>query len=237
MLMPIVRIARRRRLSGSPHPGGYCRSWGIVKVLPVIITPLPTRAFLWLVLFLSGARAAELEIHYTAIQKILAQEVFTQDGRRYVHGSPAAKCSFAYLEHPELRGDNGRLSLKAHFSGRSALDVFGRCIGLGDSFDVYITAVPYYHNQSIGLKDVRVESRAPQGAPRTGYYVRRVCAALGDSLRKQFEYRVGDQARRTLEQTAPQAAYRQELLDFSVPRIQVMPDALIVTVDFRLAVK
>jgi hypothetical protein len=190
-----------------------------------------------LFLTLSTARAADLEIHYTAIQKILAQEVFTEDGRRYVHGDPAAKCSFAYLEHPELRADNGKLALKARFTGRSALDVFGRCLGLGDSFDVYITAAPYYHNQSIGLKDVRVEGRAQQGKPRTGYYVRRVCAALGDSLREQFEYRVGDQARRMLEQTAPQAAYRQELLDFSVPRIQVMPDALIVTVDFRLAVK
>ena len=102
---------------------------------------------------------------------------------------------------------------------------------------MYITAVPYYHNQSIGLKDVRVESRAPRGEPRTGYYVRRVCVALGASLRKQFEYRVGDQARRIPEQTAPEAAYRQELLDFSVPQIRVMPDALIVTVDFSLAVK
>jgi hypothetical protein len=190
-----------------------------------------------LLLCLSGAHAAELEIRYTAIQKILAQEVFTQDGRRYVHGSPAAKCSFAYLERPELRGENGKLSLKARFTGRSAVGVFGRCIGLGDSFDVYISAVPYYHNQSIGLRDVRVEGLSPRGEPRTGYYVRRVCAALGESLRKQFEYRVGDQAKRLLEQAAPTAAYRQELLDFSVPQIRVMPDALLVTVDFRLAVK
>ncbi len=188
-------------------------------------------------LLLSAARAAEIEIYYTAIQKILAQEVFTQDGRRYVKGSPAAKCSFAYLEHPELRGDNGRLSLKAHFTGRSALDVFGRCIGMGDSFDVYITALPYYHGQTIGLKDVHVESRAATGAPRNGYYLRRVCAALSDSLRKQFEYRVADQAKKLLEQTAPQAAYRQELSDFTVPQIRVMPDSLIVIVDFRLAVK
>jgi hypothetical protein len=202
----------------------------------VIITPVPRLAFL-LLLSVTGARAAELEIHYTAIQKILAQEVFTQDGRRYVRGGPATKCSFAYLEHPELRGENGRLILKARFTGRSALDVFGRCIGLGDSFDVYITALPYYHSRSIGLKDVRVEGRAPEGAPRTGYYVRRVCATLGDSLRKQFEYSVGDQAKHLLEQTAPGAAYRQELLDFNVPQIRVMPDSLIVTLDFRLAVK
>ncbi len=192
---------------------------------------MPLRALALLFFCLAAARAADLEIHYTAIQKILAQEVFTQEGRRYVRGTPAAKCSFAYLEHPELRGVNGRLSLKAHFTGRSAVGVFGRCIGVGDSFDVVITAAPYYHNQSIALKDVKVESNA------TGYYVRRVCAALGDSLRKQFEYRVADQAKRLLEQTAPQAVYKQEVLDFSVPRIEVTPDALIVTVDFRLAVK
>jgi hypothetical protein len=195
-----------------------------------------TRFFLPALLVVS-AHAAELEIHYTAIQKILAQEVFTQDGRRYVKGNPAAKCSFAYLEHPELRGDNGRLSLKAHFTGRSAVDVFGRCIGLGDSFDVYITAVPYCRGKTIALKDVRVESREPGGAPRNGYYTRRVCAALGDSLRKQFEYRIADDARRLLEQSRAQAAYRQELADFSVPEIRVTPDALVLTVDFRLVVE
>jgi hypothetical protein len=77
-----------------------------------------------------------LQIQYSAIQKVLAQEVFTAEGRRYVQGIPAAKCSFAYLAHPEPRGEDGRLTLKARFTGRSALDLFGRCIGLGDSFDV-----------------------------------------------------------------------------------------------------
>jgi hypothetical protein len=195
------------------------------------VTVLPSILF---ALFLAGdaACAAELQIQYTAIQNILAREVFTQDGRRYVRGNPAAKCSFAYLEHPELRGENGRLSLKAHFSGRSALNVFGQCVGMGDSFDVYITAVPYYRNQVIGLQDVRVESRG-----RTGYYIRRVCAALGDSLRKQFQYRVADEAKLLLEQTRDQAPYRQELVSFSVPQIRVMPDELLLTLDFTLTVK
>ncbi len=192
---------------------------------------------LLLLLAAGGVSGAELEIHFSAIRKILAREVFTQEGRRYVKGGPAAKCSFAYLENPELRGESGTLVLKARFTGRSALDVFGRCLGLGDSFEVYITAVPYYHNQAIALKNVRVEPRAPGGARRDSYYVRRVCAALSDSLRRQFEYHVADQARRLLEQTAPGAVYRQELLHFDVPQIRVMADALLVTVDFRLAVE
>lgn len=179
-----------------------------------------------------SACAAELQIRYTAIQKVLAQEVFTAEGRRYVRGNPAAKCSFAYLEHPELSGEDGRLSLKAHFTGRSALDLFGRCIGVGDSFDVWITAMPYYRKNAIGLKDVKVESRG-----RSGYYVRRVCAALGDSLRKQFEYRIVDDAKRLLEQRSEKSPYIQELVGFDVPAIRVTPDALVVTVEFTVAVK
>jgi len=188
-------------------------------------------------LIASTACAAELEIRFTAIQRILAQEVFTQDGRRYVTGNPAAKCSFAYLEHPELRGDNGRVSLKAHFTGRSALGLFGRCLGMGDSFDVYVTAVPYYHTKTIGLKDVHVEGRGSAGEARTSYYVRRVCAGLAGSLRKQFQYTVADDARRLLEQSRPNAVYRQELRDFNVTEIRVTPDALVIVFDFRLTVE
>ena len=47
----------------------------------------------------------------------------------------------ANAQAAELRGENGRLILQARFTGRSALNVFGQCVGLGDSFDVHITAL------------------------------------------------------------------------------------------------
>jgi hypothetical protein len=89
-----------------------------------------------------SAAGAELAIHFTAIQKILAQLVFTQDGRKYLRGAPTARCNYAYLENPVVGGDGGVLKVNARFSGRSALDVFGKCIGLGDSFEASITALP-----------------------------------------------------------------------------------------------
>ena len=52
---------------------------------------------------------------------MLAEQVFTQEGRRYVRGTKAAKCNYAYLEKPQMRGENGLLRIKANFSGRSAL--------------------------------------------------------------------------------------------------------------------
>jgi hypothetical protein len=175
--------------------------------------------------------AAELRIHYSALQRILADQMFTQDGRRYVRGTPAAKCNYAYLEHPDLHGDtaSGRLNVRARFSGRSALDLFGRCMGLGDSFDVSITAIPYFHDGAIRFKDVVVESK------KDGFYIRRVRAALTATLRSQFAYKVADDAKKILEEK--RGNYSQELSGFQVSDIRATGDALVLTLEFTLAVK
>jgi hypothetical protein len=198
------------------------------------MTSLKPAEFFLCFLALQGlaASAAELAIHFTALQRILAEQVFTQEGKKYVKGTPATKCNFAYLENPQIRGDSGILNVKAHFTGRSALDVFGRCIGLGGSFDALITATPYYQDGVIRLKDVRVASPG-----RDSYYIRRVRAALAESLRSQFTYRVVEDAKKILEQQREKAPYRQELVKFQVPSISVTADALILTLEFTLAVK
>jgi hypothetical protein len=176
------------------------------------------------------AAAVELRIHYSALQRILAEQMFTQDGRRYVRGTPTAKCNYAYLEHPDLHGEaGGRLNVRAKFSGRSALDLFGRCVGMGDSFDVSITATTYFQNGAIRFKDVVVESK------KDGFYIRRVLAALTSTLRTQFAYKVADDAKKILEEK--RGNYSQELSGFHVSDIRATGDALVLTLDFTLAVK
>jgi hypothetical protein len=177
-----------------------------------------------------AAAGVELRIHYSALQRILAEQMFTQDGRRYVRGTPLARCNYAYLEHPDLHGEaGGRLNVRARFSGRSALDVFGRCVGLEDSFDVSITALPYFDKGAIRFKDVVVESK------KDGFYIRRVRAALASTLRSQFAYKVADDAKRILEEK--RGNYSQELSGFRVSTIQATGDALVLTLEFTLAVK
>jgi hypothetical protein len=181
---------------------------------------------------LAGARTAaavDLEIHYAALERILAEQMFTQDGRRYVRGTPASKCNFAYLEHPDVHGEAGRMRVKARFSGRSALDVFGKCVGLGDSFDLAITAVPYFHDGAIRFKDVLVESK------KDGFYIRRVRAALTATLHNQFAYKVAEDARKILEEK--HGNYSRELRGFQVSNVRVTGEALVLTLEFTLAVK
>jgi hypothetical protein len=178
------------------------------------------------------SEGAELRIEYSAIGKVLAQQVFTQEGRKYVRGTKEERCNFAYLEHPEISGSNGRIGIRAHFTGRSARNFFGKCVGLGDSFDVQIAAVPYYHDGVIGLKDVSVDS-----INRDGVYIRLVRAALAYSLANEFGYRVQDDAKKILEARRDALPISQELGRFDVQSIRVTADALVLGVDFTLTVK
>jgi len=176
--------------------------------------------------------AVELQIEHSVIKKILSERVFTDDGRKYVRANRTSKCTYAYLENPEIGADRGRLKIRAHFSGRSARDFFGRCIGLGDAFNLTITAAPYYQDGAIALKDVKVRSE-----DRDGFYVRRVCYTLTQSLSTDFKYRVIDDAKALLEERRDKTPFQQQLLDFKVSQIRVDPEAVILILDLTLRVK
>ena len=131
---------------------------------------------------------------------------------------------------PRASGD--QRGIRAHFTGRSAQNILGRCVGLGDSFDVQIASTPYYHDGVIAVKDVRVES-----INKDGVYIRMVRAALAYSLGAEFQYRVMDDAKKMLEAPRDPLPISQELRSFRVSEIRVTGDALVLTLDFTLAVK
>ena len=192
----------------------------------------PLILFLCVLAAAAPCRAVDLHIQFAALQRMLAEQAFTQEGRRYVRGSKDNRCNFAYLERPEVGGEGGRLKVRARFTGRTALDVFGRCVGLGDAFDVTIFATPLYRDGYIGLKDVRVDSNG-----RTGIYIRRVCAAMTQSLEKDFRYPVAAEARRVLEDPGSHPDYRRQLHHFQVTGIRVSSDALVLAIDLALVVR
>ena len=190
------------------------------------------RCVLVLALVLPPARAVELHLQFGALERMVAATVFTQDGRRYVHNNRNNKCNFAYLEKPQIRGVNGRLRIRARFTGRSALNVIGQCVGLGDAFMVVLTATPEYRNGNIVLTNVTAASE-----DKTGIYIRKVCAILGASLQRDFKYQLSAEAKRILEDSSGQPGYERELRDFQVPAIRVTDDALVIQADFALIVK
>jgi hypothetical protein len=185
-------------------------------------------------LLAAPAFGADLELRYGAMERLVAEQLFTQDGRRYVKGTPAAKCQFAYLEAPRFAAVDkaeGRLKISAKFSGRSSVDVFGRCMGLGDSFDLTIQASPVVRRGVIAMDNVQVTT------VKDSYYIRRVRAALTESFGKEFKIDVRDQAKKLLEQPRDKSSYAQELASFDLSEVRVTPDALVLVVEFKLVVK
>src|SRR5215469_10166224 len=169
------------------------------------------------------ACAAEIELRYSALERILAAQLFTEDGRHYVRGNRSSHCHFAYLENPRIDADNAQLRVKARFSGRSAVDVFGGCVGLGDSFDLNLTATPSPRGSSIVLGQVKVTTE------RDSYYIRRVRAALSQSIARDFKIELHDQVKKLLEQSG--AVYRQELSAVDLSQIRITPDALVLVIE------
>jgi hypothetical protein len=176
------------------------------------------------------AFAADIELRFDALERIIAEQVFTQDGRKYVRGTPTTRCQFAYLEKPRIGADNGSLRVSARFSGRTAFDVLGGCIGLGDSFDLTIVAATTVRNGAMGFKDVKVTTT------KDSYYIRRVRSALTQAFAKDVKIDVKDQARKILEQTREGASYKVEMASFDLTDVRVKPDALVLVIDFRLVV-
>ena len=189
-------------------------------------------AALLLLLAAAQAGAVELHVQFGALERMLAQQVFTEDGRKYVHGDRQTRCNFAYLEHPQIQGVDGRLHIRAKFTGRSALNMFGQCVGLGDAFTVVIRARPQYRDGNVGLADVTASSDG-----KDGFYIRRVCAALAGSLGRNFRYPLAAEAQKALENPGTQPDYHREVRHFTVPDIRVTADALVMVVDFELTVK
>lgn len=194
--------------------------------------PSPVRAAALALVAASIAPAVELHIQFGALERMLGEQVFTQEGRRYVHGSQSARCNFAYLEKPRIEADAGRLKIRARFTGRSALNMFGQCVGMGDAFDLVVTARPDYKDGNLRLQDVKVASDG-----RNGFYIRRVCSAMEASLARDFRYPLEKNATAILEDNTSQPGYQRELKSFSVSEVRVSGDALILVVDYRLTVK
>jgi hypothetical protein len=184
------------------------------------------------------ALAADLEVRYAALERLIGEQLFTQDGRRYVRGTPTTRCEYAYLEAPRLSaatadGADGRLKVRAKFSGRSAVDVLGRCVGMGDSFDLTIEVSPVARKGVIAMDDVHVST------VKDSYYIRRVRAALTESFGKDFTIDVGKQAKKIMEQPAvdSSATFTRELSGFDLSAVRVTSEALVLVVEFKLVVK
>ena len=189
----------------------------------------------WLLLLATAWPAlAQVELHLTfgVLQKVIGAQVFTEDGRKYVRGGNDKRCSFAYLENPRVGEADGRLVVRAKFSGRSAMTVLGQCVGMGDSFDVVVRMTPYADKSLLRLREVEVTSDG-----KRGMYARAVCKQLAATIPRVLIYDFAPDFKRALEAEQPGVPFRKNVDDLIVQAMRVSREALVLQLGLKLTLR
>jgi hypothetical protein len=101
------------------------------------------------------AKAAEIVLESTAIEKILKRDVFDAQGQYHLV-EPTA-CTYSYLERPQVTLGAGRLRIKSHLRSSLAAEVGDQCVGGGDAFYVTVSGRPAFKNDRLLVEDIRLD--------------------------------------------------------------------------------
>lgn len=187
---------------------------------------------LLLILAATSASAIEIEIRFPLLEKQLSQQLFTQDGKRYVRGNPKSHCNFAYLDNPHFSSVEGQLRIEANFTGRSSMDVFGKCLGFGDSFAFEVLAGLTTRNGTLYLDKPTVKV-----LKRDSFYSRQVLKALRGSISDAIQYPIREEIRKLLAAGTQTTPYKITIPRLEIRGVQVLKDSLLVDVETRFVVE
>ena len=176
--------------------------------------------------------AIEMEIRFPLLEGQLAQQLFTQDGKRYVKGTPQTRCSFGYLAEPHFSSRDGKLLIRAKFTGKSSVDLFGRCVGFGDTFEFEILSDLTTKAGTLLLSQPTVKILS-----RDTYYSRQVLKALQSSIGDAIRYPIRDEMRKLLATGSVSSPYKVTIPKLEIRSIQILADALLIDLDTRFLVE
>ncbi|KNZ33566.1 MAG: hypothetical protein AD742_05180 [Methylibium sp. NZG] len=105
-------------------------------------------------LFLAGpASAAEIVLELSAVDKLVAQGLFSNGGRYDLVRGP---CS-AYLDRPSVSIGNGRVRIRSHLTARVGVPSGTSCMGVAFASWTEVSGKPVPKGGSVVLADIRID--------------------------------------------------------------------------------
>ena len=101
----------------------------------------------------AAAHAAEIVLEPSAVQKLVVQSLFKDNGRFYIQ---RGACN-AYLDHPAVTLVAGRVVIRSHLSARIGMDFGDSCAGVDLASWATVSGVPSAQATSVRLADIRIE--------------------------------------------------------------------------------
>lgn len=114
------------------------------------------RLFICALACLAGAtaHAADIVLEHSAVDKLLAQTLFSNAGRYELQRGAC----FAYLDSPSVELKDGRMRIRSRLVARLGVELGGGCTGINLSSWTVVSGRPAPNGGSVRLEDLRVDS-------------------------------------------------------------------------------
>jgi hypothetical protein len=99
------------------------------------------------------APAADIVLELSAVDKLVAQALFSNGGRYDLVRGPC----FAYLAQPSVSIANGRIRIRSHLTSRVGVAVGNTCTGVSLASWTEVSGKPVPKGGSVVLADIRVD--------------------------------------------------------------------------------
>jgi hypothetical protein len=97
--------------------------------------------------------AAEITLERSAVEKLVAQTLFTNAGRYELQGGSC----FAYLEKPSVELKDGRIRIRSYLNSRIGVDMGNACLGVSFASWTVASGRPLASGGMVRLEDLRID--------------------------------------------------------------------------------
>ncbi len=171
------------------------------------------------------ARAAEIVLERSALDKLVRQTLFTDAGRYVIQDGA---CD-AFMESPSVELKDGRIRIRSRLNSRVGMDVGGRCVGIELLSWTVVSGRPVAAGGTVRLDDLRIDS---VDDPTVKIVLE---SGLVPALPRAVELDVLAAVRSMLEGSGAQLQTSVE--NFQIEAVQVGDGRLSVRFNFRLVAK
>ena len=173
----------------------------------------------------AAASAAEIVLERSAVDKLLAQTLFTNHGRFDLQRGAC----HAYLEKPGVELKGGRIRIRSYLTARLGVESGGSCVGVGFASWTVVSGRPAAQGGTVKLVDLRVDG-VDDGAVRMVLE-----SGLFPSLPRAIEFDVVKAVREMLQ--GNQAQLQASVDGFQIDSVRAEDDLLAIKFDFKLTAK
>ena len=171
------------------------------------------------------AHAAEIVLERTAVDRLVRQSMFTDQGRYYLQKGAC----YAYLDEPAVSLTGGRVVLNANLTSFMGVMVGTQCVGVPLNSKVTVSGKPAQQGGVVRLADLRIDNIGDQSTRAV------VQSGILPRFPQAVEIDVAAAVRAMLKQ--PNVPYTSELERLDITALSAEGDRLGVTFDFKLIAK